>query len=63
MGRRSCDLGQGLPGIVSALWVEGRSVGYDRGGGTDPNFGYPLENGPRELLLSLEKGGMSLTCH
>ena len=34
-------------------------------GGTHPGFGYPLQNGPRELWLStqsrLEKGGLSLT--
>ena len=35
------------------------------GGGTHPGFGYPLQNGPQELWLSmqsmLEKGGLSLT--
>ena len=40
-------------------------VGGGWGGGTHPGFGYPLQNGQRELWLSvlssLEKEGLSLT--
>ena len=48
--------GRGRPGA-------GGGGGGGGGGGTHPGFGYPLQNGPRELWLSmwsrLEKGGRS----
>ena len=50
--------GGGGGGQTSPTWGGG-------GGGTHPGFGYPLQNGPRELGLSMwsriEKGGLSLT--
>ena len=50
------------PRLLSWVWS---SRGLWGGGGTHPGFGYPLQNGPRELWLStrsrLEKGGLSLT--
>ena len=48
-----------MPSLASSLGV---CVG---GGVTHPVFEYPIQNGSRELLLSirsrLEKGGLSLT--
>ena len=48
------------------LWMWGPGEGESGGGGgTHPGFRYPLQNGPRELWLSMRswlgKGGLSLT--